>query len=265
MAKVLKFWAGLGVVAVSSTLTASAAVLNVKQPSPLLHLAAAAAGEAGESGKTEVTADDQPEFIGDLALIEGHMRVAVALYKKGKLDDALNHVQMPTDELYVSMKAMFEARKTKGFALELQALSKAIKNKSSPANVDALFHKMKTAIVKTRGDGEAVSAHAMTSGVLILLQNAVKDYAAGVINGEVKDAKEYQDAWGLVQAAKAIMADINTQERGEHPEPLAEMDAALSGLDALWPDIAGTKKITADPHMLAVVAAKVELAGLTIK
>jgi hypothetical protein len=264
MAKVLKFWAGLGVAAVSTAMVADAAILNVKHGPTLLYLAAAS-GEAGESGKATPSADDQPEFIADLALVEGHMRVGLELYKQGKGDFAMVHMKHPADELYVSLKPMLDARKAKGFGDELEALSMAIHEKAAPADVDALFKKMKSAIVASRGEGEAVSAHAMTGAVLILLRNAVTDYGTGVVAGKVEVPKEYQDAWGFVQAAKAIMADINAQERGEHPEPLAEIDSVLAKLDGLWPDLTGEKPPTADPHILAVAAAKVELAGLTIK
>jgi hypothetical protein len=39
----------------------------------------------------------------------------------------------------------------------------------------------------------------------------------------------------------------------------------LKGLDTLWPDLVGEKKIDADARLLAIAAAKVELAGLGIK
>jgi hypothetical protein len=264
MAKVLKFWAGLGVAAVSSSMMASAAIPVFKaHPSTLLLLAAA--GEAGESGSAAAVADDQAEFIADLALVEGHMRVGLALYKQGNGDAALVHMKHPADELYASLQPMLDARKAKGFAEELEALSMAIHNKAVPAEVDVLFDKMKAAIVVTRGQGEAVSAHAMTGAVQILLQNALKDYAVGVVKGEVKVPKEYQDAWGFVQAAKAIMADLSAQERSEHQVPLAEIDTVLAGLDGLWPDLAGSQRVSADPRLLAVAAAKVELAALEIK
>jgi hypothetical protein len=267
MAKVLKFWAGLGVAAVSGTLVADAACLNFRPAqnhSTLLQLADAA-GEAGESGKAVKPADDQPDFIAALGLVEGHVRAGIALYKSAQVDAALVHLKHPADELYASLKPMLEARKTEGFAAELEAVSAAISAKASPAKVDALFEKMKAAIAKSRGEGEAVSAHVMASAVLILLRIAAAEYAIGVVDGKVKDAKEYQDAWGFVQAAKSIMADISKLEREEHPEPLAEIDAELAKLDGPWPDLAGAKPIGADPHLLAVAAAKVELAGLAIK
>ena len=263
MAKVLKFWVGLGIATASTGIAAHAGLPHFSRSPTLLHMAAA--GEAGESAKPAATSDDQPQFIASLALVEGHMRVGLALYKQGRGDAAMVHMKHPADELYVSMKPMLEKRKAKGFADELEALSMAIHKRSEPAQVDALFDKMKQAIVATRGDGEAVSAHAMTQAVLLLLQNAMSDYATGVVGNDVKVPKEYQDAWGFVEAAKAIMADINAQERAEHPGPLAEIDAALSGLDGLWPDLAGHVKLSADPHLLAVAAAKVELAGMAIK
>jgi hypothetical protein len=266
MAKVLKFWAGLGVAAVSNVMAADAARINYSPAQVKSHLlqTIAASGEAGESGVAP-TAEDQPQFIADLALVEGHMRVGLALYKQGQGDAAFVHMKHPADELYAALKPMLAARKAKGFADELEALSKAMQNKAAPAEVDQLFEKMKITIVKTRGEGEAVSAHAMTGAVLILLRHADADYATGVDRGEVKVPKEYQDAWGFVQAAKAIMADLSKVERDEHPGPLAEIDAELAKLDGLWPDLVGEKQITVDTHLLAVTAAKVELAGLDIK
>jgi hypothetical protein len=263
MAKVLKFWAGLGVAAISTAMAANATIVNKRPQNTLLHLAAA--GEAGESGNAVAAHDDQAEFIADLALVEGHMRVGIALYKQGKSDAALVHMKHPADELYSSLKPMLDARKVTGFADELEALSMAIHHQAAAIEVDELFDKMKLAIVKTRGEGESVSAHAMVGAVEILLQNAVADYATGVEAGVVKVPKEYQDAWGFVQAAKAIMADLSVQERGEHAEPLAEIDKVLAGLDGLWPDLAGTENVTADAKILAVAKAKVELAGLDIK
>jgi hypothetical protein len=272
MAKVLKFWAGLGLAAVSGTLVADAASLNFRPAqnhSTLLQLADAA-GEAGESGAGVKAADDQPDFIAALGLVEGHMRAGIALHKSAQdksaeADAALVHLKHPADELYVSLKPMLEARKAKGFAAELEAVSAAISAKATPAEVDALFEKMKIAVAASRGEGEAVSAHAMSTAVLILLRTAAAEYAIGVVDGKVKDAKEYQDAWGFVQTAKSIMADISKLEREEHPEPLAEIDAELAKLGGLWPDLAGAKPISADPRLLAVAAAKVELAGLAIK
>jgi hypothetical protein len=264
MAKVLKFWAGLGVAAVSTAMSAEAVTVQKMQHPQILEMAATA-GEAGESGSTVATPDDQAKFIADLALVEGHMRVAVELYKLGKGEAASVHIKHPADELYASLKPMLEARKAKGFAEELEALSMAIHQKAAAESVNQLFERMRASIVVARGEGEMVSAHSMAAAVEILLRSAIADYAVGVIGQDVKVPKEYQDAWGFTQAARAIMVDISKMERDEHPGPLGEIDAALTGLDVLWPDLSGDKKVEADGKLLAVAAAKVELAGLAIK
>jgi C1A family cysteine protease len=264
MAKVLKFWAGLGLAAVSSTISAEAITIQKMQHPQILQMAATA-GEAGESGSAIATPDDQAKFIADLALVEGHMRVAVELYKLGKGEAASVHIKHPADELYAALKPALEVRKAKGFAEELEALSMAIDQKAATASVDQLFEKMRASIVASRGEGEMVSAHSMAAAVEILLRSATADYAVGVIGQDVKVPKEYQDAWGFTQAARAIMADISKMERDEHKGPLAEIDAALTGLDVLWPDMSGEKKVDGNSKLLAVAAAKVELAGLAIK
>jgi hypothetical protein len=105
----------------------------------------------------------------------------------------------------------------------------------------------------------------MTSAVVILLRKAADDYGSAVTGGSVQMPKEYQNAWGFAQAAKNLMADLSAKEREEHPGPLAEIDAALANLEPLWPDLAGVKPLSADQHLLAAAAAKVELASLAIK
>jgi hypothetical protein len=267
MAKHLKFWATLGAAAVSSALQANALPAQVKHQMHLLQFAAATAGDAGEAGESGGAAmpAGQGDFIASLALVEGHMRVGLELYKQGKSDAATVHMKHPADELYATLIPKLEARKVKGFADELEALSMAIHHNAPATEIDALFDKMHKAIVSARGEGEMVSAHEMTEAVHILMRSAVADYAVGVVGQDVKVPKEYQDAWGFTQAAKALMADISATEREEHTKELTEIDEALKGLDTLWPDLVGEKKIDADARLLAIAAAKVELAGLGIK
>jgi hypothetical protein len=264
MAKHLKFWAALGVTAFTSAIGADAISPQKLQHSQILTLAAADAGEAGESGGG-ATPGGQANYIADLALVEGHMRVGIELYKQGKGDAAAVHMKHPADELYATLIPKIEARKVKGFADELEALSMAVHHKAPAAEIDSLFEKMHKAIVASRGVGELVSAHEMTEAVHILMRSAVADYAIGVIGPDVKVPKEFQDAWGFTQAAKALMADISALEREEHPKELIEIDESIKGLDALWPDLAGTQKVEADARILAIAAAKVELAALGIK
>jgi hypothetical protein len=267
MAKVLKFWTGLGVAVVSGAVAVQAMPLKAtsQQSHSMLLQLAATAGEAGESASTVKPVDGQAEYLAEMACVEGRMRAAIALYKQGLADAAKIHMIYPSDELYMKLQPKLQARKAVGFAEQLQDVNWGLEHEATALEVNALFAKLKTAIVAARGDGEAVSAHLMTSAAVMLLRKAADEYGLAVIGGSVQLPKEYQDAWGLVQAAKNLMEDLSAKEREEHPGPLTEIDTALANLEQLWPDLAGVKPLSADPHVLAAAAAKVELASLAIK
>ncbi|MGH6821151.1 MAG: hypothetical protein ACREDU_09855, partial [Methylocella sp.] len=89
--------------------------------------------------------------------------------------------------------------------------------------------------------------------------------AVGVKEGKVTDPREYQDAWGFVQAAKAMLAALPEEEREEHAAPVAEMEAEMEKIQVLWPDITGKSPVDADPTLLPAAAARIELAAHSIK
>ena len=217
MAKRLKFWTSLGIATVSGTIVASAAALDTAankqavQHSKLL-LMADASGEGGESGGA-VAGDDRIAYLLDLALVEGHMQVGVALYKAGDAEAAKPHMKHPKDELYADLEKRFAEMKVGGFAEELDAVAKAVESGAAAADVDALMAKLLKEIAELRG-GALTGAEAAQT-VTLLVRHATEDYAKGVKDGKVVAAIEYQDAWGFVQAAKQLLASLSKQERDE--------------------------------------------------
>ena len=267
MAKRLKFWTGLGIATVSGTIIAGAAALDTAankqavQHGKLLLMADASA-EGGESGSA-VAGDDRIAYLLDLALVEGHMQVGVALYKAGDAEAAKPHMKHPKDELYADLEKRFAEMKVAGFANELDAVAKAVESGAAAADVDALMAKLLAEIAEYRGDAMTAAEAAQTATLLV--RKAAEDYSAGVKDGKVVEAHEYQDAWGFIQAARNLLAALSKAEREEHAGPLGEIDAELAGLDAAFPDIAGKLAIGADPTLLPATAARIELAGFAIK
>lgn len=269
MTKTLKFWTGLGVAALSGAMVAEAAALDIagkaaQQGHGKLLLLADASGEGGEGGEGAAAKDEgRIGYLTSLGLVEGHMRVGIELYKKGDLEAAKTHMKHPADELYAGLKPHFAELKVKDFDSELEAVAAAV-GKGAPApEVDQFFGKLQAAIAAARGGD--VSSHDIAEVAEHLVRTAAEEYAVGVKAGQVTDAHEYQDAWGFVQAAKALLAGLPEDERKEHAGPLGEMEAELEKIQALWPDITGKSPVSADPTLLPAAAARIELAALSIK
>jgi hypothetical protein len=141
MAKVLKFWTGLGVAVVSSAVAAHAVTIQALSPKShaVLWQLAATAGEAGESGSAVKPIDGQAEYLAELACIDGHMRAAVALYQQGLADAAKIHMIHPSNELYLNLQPKLQARKAAGFAEQLQDVNWGLENGATSLEVNALF------------------------------------------------------------------------------------------------------------------------------
>ncbi len=266
MTKKLKFWTGLGVAAVSGAMIAEAAAFDTSmKTAPLAKgkflLMADASGEAGESGAAKGA--DHVDYLTDLAMVEGYMLVAVELYRLGEAEAAKTHMRHPADELYKEVESHFGELQVAGFAAELEAVGKAVEQGAAAADVEALAAKLQAAIAAARG-GEPSSAESAKI-VVSLLRHAADDYEAGVKDGKVVEAHEYQDAWGFVQAAKGLLAAMPQGERAEHAGPVGEIEAELTKLGAAFPDLTGRTAISADPTLLPAAAARIELAALDIR
>ncbi len=275
MTKTIKLWTSLGVAAVTGAVAANAAILDqhskfaVPKHAGYLTLAdtggegGEGGGEGGEAGGSASAGDERIDYLTDLGLLEGHMRVGVALYKAGDAAAAKTHMRHPEDEIYEDLKLHFEELKAPGFAEQLTAVGKAVESGAAAADVDAAMSALLAAIAAARKT--EMNAEEVAQVVQLLVSNAAEDYAGGINNGTVTDAHEYQDAWGFVQTAKAYMAALPAHERDEYKAPLAEIDAQLAKLDAAFPDIQGKLPLTADPTLFPAVASSIEFAAASIK
>jgi len=223
VARKLKIWAGLGL---------ALAVMPVETWAAGPVMAASVAGEAGETATVGKADNSQGEYIAALGLVDAYVHLAGKLPKVGALARA--------QKLAVELGPTLEKHKTTLVVAGLKSAHAAIK--------------------LARGSGEDVSAHSMVVAVLSLVQNAHTEFTGGGIHGKLNVLSSTQKAWGMVQAAKSIMADITPQEREEHKGPLAEIDAALASVDRVWPDLKHDHSPQASPALLAAAAAKIEFA-----
>ena len=96
----------------------------------------------------------------------------------------------------------------------------------------------------------------------MLVRNAGGDFAAGVADGKVIDAHEYQDAWGYVQAGKRMIAGAPDWMHDEYGEEFRQVSGYLNSLDAAWPDLTGEAAPGLDSSVIAGAAARIEIVSL---
>jgi hypothetical protein len=267
MTKTMRIWSGLGLAAMASAATAQAA--NIADPVPGPHAGrpvyvqlADNAGE-GEGGGAQAEMDDAA-YLTQLALMQGHLLVGTALYAQGAQDAAAVHMKHPKHELYAGLVEALEERKVAGFADELEALAVAVEQRKPAADVDAAHAKVDAAIDKALAAGK-VDPETVLKAVVQIVRTAADEYGEGVSGGKVVNPKEYQDAYGFVQVARAMTA--RARETAAEQQK-AVFDSVLTELDALkpaWPDIKGEQPVSTEAKTIAVAAAKLELLSYDLK
>jgi hypothetical protein len=268
MKKSIKLWVALGAGVTAGVMTANGAFASGEHQHGQGEVLIAQAGEAGESGgegggsEADASTDDAV-LIDVLGQVEGHLRAANELYGLGAIEQAKTHVKHPEDELYADLVPAFEKRGMAGFAVELSAMAKLIETGAPTADVTAALTGV-IAQIDAQSSGLR-TAKETAEAVHSLVRTAAAEYAVGVKDAAVTDAHEFQDAWGFVQAAKRLVASLPDSERAAHAAAFDEMAAQLASLDPAWADLTGATGTKVDPVDLAVAAARIEIAGLSIK
>ncbi len=264
MAHLRKIWTGLGLSAslVAGHVAADAASLGhgVKPAHPFI-LADSSGTSEGEGAI--MTATQEVSLLTLLGLVEGHMRVGVALYEAGDVAAAKTHMKHPKSELFLQLQPMIPADEFTEVGAVLGAVSAAVEAGKPVSDVKALLDTLVHELSVQRP--KKLEALAAAQAVTVLLRTAADEYSVGVKDNAVVEAHEYQDAWGFVQAAKALLAGLPKPERDEHGEDLAKIDGLLAGLDVMWPELSGKAVLTEKPDKLFAAAARIEIAALKIK
>ena len=227
-----------------------------------LFLLAACPGEraALNDGEPSPLATDDVAYVVQLGLIRGHLRVGHALLELGAGAAAATHSKHPSDELYADLEDAFAARGKAGFAPALSDLATAFEAGDLDA-ASAAHNAVKEAIADAES-AVALNPEKGANVILGLLRTAAWEYGIGIVDGEVANAHEYQDAWGFAQTAKDWAATL--AESGE-AHVFTAIQARLNELDDLWPTLTPTEVTpTMNPARLHGAAAEVEIMALDL-
>ena len=219
-------------------------------------------GEAeGSAGPADLAQNDVA-FLERLGLIRGHLHVGHALHQEGQLEMAETHMKHPRDELYAGLVPAIRARGADPFDAALTQLAEAVESGAGNETVETAWQKVDEAI-KTIASSTDASIRQQLVAVANIVRTAADEYAIGVVDGEIDNAHEYQDAWGFVQVAQARLDALSPAGEAER-KIAAEAAEALEGIDSLWPGLAPEDPIEGQASTLYGAAARIELAALSL-
>ena len=222
-------------------------------------------GGEGEGEGTAEPADlaqSDVAFLERLGLIRGHLHVGNALYQEGQVEMAETHMKHPRDELYAGLVPAIRARGASPFDTALTALAEAVESDAGNERVETAWQAVDDAI-RTIASSTNASVRQQLVAIANMVRTAADEYAIGVVDGEIDNAHEYQDAWGFVQVARARLDALSPDGEAER-KITAEATEALEGIDSLWPGLAPEGPVEGQASTLYGAAARIELAALSL-
>ncbi len=158
-----------------------------------------------------------------IAFMSGHVEVGLALYRAGKPDQAAQHLMHPVSEMHQAERAGIDSL---GFKPEVfKSVSKAMDEGKPASEIEPMLTEAEeniTLLQKNAGGD-------LNEIIAFLMETVVEEYGAGVRDGKIVEAGEYQDAFGFSMVALKISKRIE----GDKSAQLVE---ALTKLVSMWPE-----------------------------
>ena len=200
------------------------------------------------------------EYLTQIALMRGHLYVGIELYKNGYIDNAKRHMKHPKSELYSDIIPTFKAKNSKGFTVELENLATAVEGEKDFIFISSKYKNLSDAITVNENYIED-SSKSLTKRIILvrsLLKIAADEYAVGIVNGEVKNKFEYQDALGFTIVAENILKNTTTQSKDEEIKKNKVLKI-IENLFDLWPSLVPTGIVDGDAKIILDAVAKINL------
>ena len=201
-------------------------------------------------------ADDQGDrasYVTKMALIQGHLWVAAQLVEAGEMDLGAKHAKHPAQEVYQELLPFFRQIGSAGFADELDAMSQQLHSANKADFLTSYLRVMTVmnGIVADQGLDDAAKLRVARA----LIAQADIEYRAGVVDDEIADLQEYQDARGFLQIAETFVVQCaGSAQRGRL---LDQFQSAK----ALWPDLNPEVPILGGPATLSALIGQLEAAA----
>lgn len=203
-----------------------------------LALAACSAGQ-GQSTSAEGSGTVDAELVAvgaSLAQMRGHLRVAMELDAAGDDDGAATHTAHPAAELLEVVRADLDGAGADADALgtTLMAATQAVGTDEAPAAIEAAFEAVGAAEELVAGD-LADDPSYVGSVIASLLATVGHEYEEAVVDGELVNEAEFQDAYGFTLEGRARYDAIAAEVESASAEEAAEIEEAFETLTTALP------------------------------
>ena len=230
-------------------------------PSPaskVMHSAQTDSEVTGEDrGESNDLLDNDVAFLTRLGLIRGHLRVGNALYQAGQFDMSATHMKHPRDELYSGLVPAIEFRGATTFDQPLSNLADAVESNAGADQVQSAWQAVDDAIqaIEARVDPPL---NATLLAIVEILRTAGEEYALGVVDGQIENVHEFQDAWGFTQVVDQRLDTLNPSS-DEEQVAVERASDLVDELQSLWPSLAPEEAVQGRASALHGAAARIEL------
>jgi hypothetical protein len=185
-----------------------------------------------------------------LSLIEGHLWVANELVIQGHLTMGSKHSKHPAQEVYKELTPLFKKINSIGFADELQRMATHLKDEEIE-EFRSVYLEVVSAIKAIYPLMALTVAQELEISVG-LLEQAHLEYAVGVLDGDVLDLQEYQDAWGFTNIAEERLRSLEGKTQSQLAQrELHNLKTYFANAYQLWPSLIGNAPITSRSEPLA--------------
>jgi hypothetical protein len=213
--------------------------------------------EGHDYSSSKVLKDDQ--YLTHIGLVKGHLFVGVELYKKEYFENAKRHMKHPKSELYAGLIPTFKAKNANGFANELETLALSVENNEA-LDIVSMNYKNLLDVINQNEKYVDSKSNTFENKVLLvksLLEIAAEEYAIGIVDGNIENKFEYQDALGFTTVAKKILKDVDSLSPSEELKRNKIIEI-IESLSSLWPSLVPIEKINGDADKILTAISKID-------
>ena len=214
--------------------------------------------------RTRELLSDSVSYIYELSLIRGHLWVAKRLSMMDFLDHAAMHAKHPEDEIYLDLIGVFKAKGLTGFASELSTFSNSVVSGDKKA-IEQDYQVLVDSINASQHLNQLTTAE-LVELTNRLISQAAREYAVGIIDSQVNNVHEYQDARGFIEIAMELVK--NHEQKAGLPDNqlvlIGLLKDRLENLLEMWPSLVPVDDVPFDASRLFGAAADIEILSLSI-
>ncbi|MGO4909182.1 hypothetical protein ACEN2J_12735 [Pseudorhodobacter sp. W20_MBD10_FR17] len=223
-------------------------------------LAQAEGGEGGEAGAV-AGVDVDTAYLVRLAIVQGHLIAAEALYEKGLTDEAIGLSYHPEAEMMDDVRQSLAAHGQEDFTPAMQVFSEFMESGAPATEVHAALIAFQAAVdgVINAAVPDAKQRFAVA---VAILKAAAAEYTGSIEGGAVTDILAYNEAQAFIDVAREMVGQAGGDAKLDAlvVRALAAMDPSAEAFG-----MADGTFTANDPAILLGVAARVELIGSQVR